>query len=115
MRGRASRFVAILSLHGERELKAPKCGHINTTGTFVIPIEREARAVYPFSGALARFDPKTADGSIPPTHLDRAGVAIAGSVSPAPSRFSRAQEFRTMPLSGRSPLVLVRYFRRGGH
>ena len=49
-------------------------GYIDKTGTFVIPMEREAWAIYPFSGGLARFDPKTGDGS--PTYLDKTGKVI---------------------------------------
>jgi len=51
-------------------------GFIDRTGAFVIPMEREACAIYPFSGGLARFDVETADGSISPAYLDKAGLLV---------------------------------------
>ena len=51
-------------------------GFIDKTGAFVIPMEREARAIYPFSGGLVRFDVEAADGIISPAYLDNAGNVI---------------------------------------
>lgn len=39
-------------------------------------MEREAQAVYPFFGGLARFDARTGGGYISPAYLDRTGRVV---------------------------------------
>ncbi len=54
------------------------CGYIDKTGAFVIPMELEGQAFYPFSGGLARIDAQTADGSVSPMYVDETGKVIWG-------------------------------------